>query len=211
MGVIPKPQKKHVHSSARGVALMFLQFQDLEKKPPTKIRIRVLIQRGGRARNDGTGRLRRNRPGHGCWVASHMLHPRLGTGRFVCIQLAHVFELVYVHVSGLRMVGLFCAPWGLFCAPCGWESGGLGLGLGDIRKEHLDRQGIIPRVVAQVYAELTAMKDGSPGLQYLTGVSFIEIYNEKVVDLLGPNGAKARGGFPQRHDVTLWSVDLQSL
>jgi hypothetical protein len=46
-------------------------------------------------------------------------------------------------------------------------------------------RGIAPRAVAQVFATIAA----KPELSYSVGASYLEIYNERIIDLLGPERA----------------------
>ncbi|XP_041819137.1 kinesin-like protein KIF22 isoform X2 [Chelmon rostratus] len=49
-----------------------------------------------------------------------------------------------------------------------------------------DQPGVIPRAVREVF-NLVKAKDENEGWDYSTGMSYLEIYNEKVLDLLSPN------------------------
>ncbi|CAK6981957.1 FKIF6%2C partial [Scomber scombrus] len=46
--------------------------------------------------------------------------------------------------------------------------------------------GLIPRAVREVF-NLVRAKDEEEGWDYSTGMSYLEVYNEKVFDLLSPN------------------------
>ncbi|XP_063338103.1 kinesin-like protein KIF22 [Pelmatolapia mariae] len=49
-----------------------------------------------------------------------------------------------------------------------------------------EQPGVIPRAVREVF-KLVKAKDASDGWDYSIGMSYLEIYNEKVLDLLSPN------------------------
>ncbi|XP_070707550.1 kinesin-like protein KIF22 [Pempheris klunzingeri] len=49
-----------------------------------------------------------------------------------------------------------------------------------------EQPGMIPRAVREVFS-LVKAKDGDEGWDYSIGMSYLEIYNEKVLDLLSPN------------------------
>ncbi|XP_014668068.1 PREDICTED: kinesin-like protein KIF13A [Priapulus caudatus] len=53
-----------------------------------------------------------------------------------------------------------------------------------------DNKGIIPRICDSLFESIAANKD-DPNLRYNVEVSYMEIYNEKVRDLLDPNSAKS--------------------
>ena len=48
-----------------------------------------------------------------------------------------------------------------------------------------DQKGIIPRACDELFSRIKANKD--PNLTYNVEVSYLEIYNEKVRDLINPN------------------------
>ncbi|KAJ1472318.1 P-loop containing nucleoside triphosphate hydrolase protein [Baffinella frigidus] len=61
-------------------------------------------------------------------------------------------------------------------------------------------QGIIPRAICQIFEEVADRQSKNPGTIYKILVSFIEIYNEEIKDLLDPNnrangskGARSNG------------------
>ena len=45
-------------------------------------------------------------------------------------------------------------------------------------------QGIIPRAIRQIFEEIAERKRKEPGLKVKVTVSFLEIYNEEIKDLL---------------------------
>ncbi len=53
------------------------------------------------------------------------------------------------------------------------------------------RQGVTPRAVADIFARLKqAEQDANGALTFTAKVSYVEIYNEEIRDLLNPEGNK---------------------
>ncbi|KAJ3214835.1 Kinesin-like protein kif21b [Dinochytrium kinnereticum] len=58
-----------------------------------------------------------------------------------------------------------------------------------------EQQGIVPRAISEIFSKLEARKDHCPhGFKYIVAVSFMELYNEDLVDLLNPRPRTAGGG-----------------
>ncbi|KAL4713073.1 hypothetical protein ACJJTC_001127 [Scirpophaga incertulas] len=55
-----------------------------------------------------------------------------------------------------------------------------------------ENQGLIPRICRQLFSRVAAGKES--GASYRTEVSYLEIYNERVKDLLGGSGGAGSGG-----------------
>ncbi|KAI9284931.1 hypothetical protein BC943DRAFT_352770 [Umbelopsis sp. AD052] len=49
---------------------------------------------------------------------------------------------------------------------------------------HREEQGIVPRFISDLYQQMEAQKSQSPDFQYQISVSFLELYNEDLIDLL---------------------------
>jgi hypothetical protein len=49
---------------------------------------------------------------------------------------------------------------------------------------HREQQGIVPRFISDLYQQMEAQKSQSPDFQYQVSVSFLELYNEDLIDLL---------------------------
>ena len=58
----------------------------------------------------------------------------------------------------------------------------------------VDNKGIIPRLCDQLFENIAANPD--PSICFKVEVSYMEIYNEKVRDLLDPNGWVTFSGNP---------------
>jgi kinesin family protein 3/17 len=73
------------------------------------------------------------------------------------------------------------------------------------RPEPADLRGIIPRAFEQVFKQI----DGTPGCQFLVRVSFLELYNEEIRDLLA-NNPKNKLDLREKPDVGVYVKDLIS-
>ncbi|RKO94152.1 P-loop containing nucleoside triphosphate hydrolase protein, partial [Blyttiomyces helicus] len=70
----------------------------------------------------------------------------------------------------------------------------MGTGLDDMIEE--ERVGIVPRAISYLFESLTAQADRAPDeFKYKVFVSFLELYNEDLVDLLNPRSRDASGGW----------------
>ena len=54
-------------------------------------------------------------------------------------------------------------------------------------------QGIIPRMNKKLFERINVEKEARPSMQFLVTVSYFEIYNEVIFDLLDANDRKKRG------------------
>ncbi|KAI8084778.1 uncharacterized protein BX664DRAFT_360608 [Halteromyces radiatus] len=58
-----------------------------------------------------------------------------------------------------------------------------------------EQEGIVPRCIVQLYRSLQERMESIPGFDYQVYVSFLELYNEELIDLLNPyNTQKRKGG-----------------
>lgn len=70
------------------------------------------------------------------------------------------------------------------------------------------QMGIIPRAVAQIFAQIRQNQSRSGAIQYSAKASFIEIYNEDLIDLLADGDGDARPHVQIREDKSgqiIWS------
>ena len=81
----------------------------------------------------------------------------------------------------------------------------MGTGLGN---ENLppDQQGIVPRAIRHVFDQLQGKMRANPdGFKCVVSVTFLELYNEDLVDLLNPRpktaGSSSSGGPTIREDA----------
>jgi Kinesin motor domain len=82
----------------------------------------------------------------------------------------------------------------------------MGTGLEFINDE--DTQGIIPRAIDEIFHSLsTRTRDNPNGFKYSLHITFIELYNEELLDLLNPrprsanNSGSGWGGLTIREDT----------
>jgi hypothetical protein len=69
--------------------------------------------------------------------------------------------------------------------------------------------GIIPRMNEEVFRKITEMQEGHPELQFLCLVSFLEIYNEVVKDLLNPSDKELK--IREHPDMGVYVEDLAEI
>ena len=69
--------------------------------------------------------------------------------------------------------------------------------------------GIIPRMNEEVFRKITEMQEGQPELQFLCLVSFLEIYNEVVKDLLNPSDKELK--IREHPDMGVYVEDLAEI
>jgi hypothetical protein len=55
-----------------------------------------------------------------------------------------------------------------------------------------EQQGIVPRFISDLYTQMEAQKSESPEFQYQVSVSFLELYNEDLIDLLNRQPSQRR-------------------
>lgn len=70
----------------------------------------------------------------------------------------------------------------------------MGIGLDSINSSgDEDNQGIVPRAIQAIFNHLGESKENNPGYKSYVTVSFLELYNEELVDLLNPRPRSASG------------------
>ncbi|KAJ2777687.1 hypothetical protein H4R18_005024 [Coemansia javaensis] len=58
----------------------------------------------------------------------------------------------------------------------------------------IEAQGVVPRAIGEIWSHLEARARSQPGFAYSVDVSFLELYNEDLIDLLSLRGAAGPGG-----------------
>ncbi|KAI9278677.1 hypothetical protein BDA99DRAFT_492852 [Phascolomyces articulosus] len=68
-----------------------------------------------------------------------------------------------------------------------------------------ENEGIVPRCILELFEELQNRADKDPEYNYEVAVSFLELYNEELIDLLNPSTAQKRksGNTPNSTEVSI--------
>ena len=67
----------------------------------------------------------------------------------------------------------------------------MGIGLDGINPNaDVNSKGIVPRSISVIFERLAQQKDQDPDFQSSVTVSFMELYNEELIDLLNPRSDK---------------------
>jgi hypothetical protein len=70
----------------------------------------------------------------------------------------------------------------------------MGIGLDSVNSQGDDEaQGIVPRAIQSIFSHLKECKETIPEYKSYVTVSFLELYNEELVDLLSPRPRSASG------------------
>ncbi|KAJ2157045.1 hypothetical protein GGF46_004776 [Coemansia sp. RSA 552] len=70
---------------------------------------------------------------------------------------------------------------------------GMGTGLA-LPSSDTEAQGVVPRAIGEIWSQLEKRVQSQAGFSYSVDVSFLELYNEDLIDLLNPKAAGGNGG-----------------